>query len=202
MVNHSTNEIMFDAQQDLLYGVDNNWMQIFDFVKSYYNTNGNEALAGQNFSHDNWSLVYVWFAVNSKETNMEELPLFGHHSTHPVRWLYYFFMKYPGLGTIFLPIIYLDMFIAGIIKTKKNRHGHIEIPTSDKLQAYFKLMGIEARGGLGVKTATRIMDVLVRYSVGGWDNCFDIYYAKGHRVWEAYKYYSALKKQDNLLTIG
>jgi hypothetical protein len=197
MSNYSTNEIMFSCQEDLLYRNDAHYGNVFDFIQSYYRTNGNEALAEQNFSHDNWNLVYGWIARFSPET-MEELPLFGHHSLHPIRFMMFFIMRNPKVGTIFLPFVYIAFIIEAMQATKLNRHGNKEIPTSGKLQAYFALRTFYYRKVLGAATMGRLFNYLVTRSIGGLDHAVRIYFPYGHRVRNAYFYYRCLNPEGSL----
>jgi hypothetical protein len=197
MSNYSTNEIMFSCQEDLLYKTDSHYGNVFDFIQSYYRTNGNEALAEQNFSHDNWNLIYGWIAQFSPKT-MEELPLFGHHSLHPIRFMMFFIMRNPKVGTIFLPFVYIAFIIEAMQATKLNRHGIREIPTSGKLQAYFTLRTFYRRKVLGAATFGKLFAYLVNCSIGGLDRAIRIYFAEGHRVRNAYFYNRALRPEGSL----
>jgi hypothetical protein len=197
MVDYTTNEIMFSCQEDLLYKSDTHYGDVFDFIKIYYHTNGNEGLAHQNFSHDNWNLVYGWIVHFSHET-LRELPLFGHHTIHPIRFMTFFIMKYPIIGTIFLPFVYMSFVYEAVQKTRLNRHKVIEIPTSAKLQSYFALRAFYRRKVLGAETMGRIFAYLVKRSIGGIDESIRIYFPQGHRVRNAYFYYRAMNEEGSL----
>lgn len=184
-MSNSTNEIMFDCQEDLFYG-EEAWMDnVAEFVTDYYETNGDERLTNQNFSHDNWTLVYLWTLKFLPEFTIS-LPLLEAHSRHPIRFMFYFFIRFPLLGWIFLPLIYIHILIMASIKTRIDNHGNVEIPTSEKLQGYFYLCAIKAKGGLGANLIFKLQTSLVNQSVGGWDRVFKIYYGVKHRVFSAY----------------
>lgn len=185
-MNYSTNEILFDCEEDILKQDAGHLCNVHLFLDLYRESNGDEAVVKQNFSHDNFTGVYCWCASIMSHW-VSHLPLFGRFSIHPVRFMFYFFIKYPLLGSIFLPIIYVDMLVSGLQKTRINSRGLVEIPTSSKILDYFKIMAIVKKGGIGGILMQKLLTKAVNWSVGGWDVVFGIYFAEDHRVMKAYR---------------
>lgn len=185
-VNYSTNEILFDCQKDLLENIPSSTDRVNEFVRKYFRYRGNEGRAHENFSHDNWTGVYLW-AYNFDKKLLKTLPIRGYHSLQPVRALFFSWFHYPKAITRMLGPVYIDAMITCKQKTRINNHGHVEVPTSGKLLYYFKFK-------YGIKDDSYFINMTewVNESVGGWERCFDIYYPAGHRVYQAYKNLQAL----------
>ena len=181
-MNLSTNEILFDCQRDLLLNAPISTIQVRKFVKDYHTYNGNEGDAQQNFSHDNFTGVFCWFAVFDRQ-NIKYLPALGHHALHPLRWIFFQRMKREWFVPL-LPLLYLDIALECNKATYVTNHGNVEVPTSTKLLHYFMV-----RYGLKDEMFfNKVMRPRVNASIGGYPNTFEIYFPKGHRVLEAYKY--------------
>jgi hypothetical protein len=178
--NLSTNEILFDCQVDLLTSVPTHSARVHDFVSKYFRYRGNEGRAHENFSHDNWTGVYLW-AYNFDKKLLKTLPIRGYHSLHPVRALFFSWFHYPKTVGKMLQPLYLDAMLTCKQGTTLNGHGNFEIPTSGKLLYYFKF-----KYGIRDDSYFHNMTEWVQDSVGGWDRCFEIYYPKDHRVYQAY----------------
>jgi len=185
MINLSTNEIMFDCQEDLLENFDFNSHPIYRFIDDYHKYNGNEERAWQNFSHDNWNLVYCWICTFQPNL-IHRLPLWGRHSLHPIRFMSFFIVKYPILGLVFLPFFLADLVFENLRFKKKNRHGITEITTTGKLQTYFMLRSFKARNVLFADLMFKLQTFLIEKSGYSWDQIFSIYYEPMHRVKVAY----------------
>lgn len=185
-MNLSKNEILFDCESDILNQNPDSICHVHGFLEAYRNAEGNEEIAQENFSHDNFTGVYCW-CVSFMPNWISHLPLLGRFSIHPVRFMFYFFIKYPILGSIFLPIIYIDMMISGLQKTKINSRGLAEIPTSSKILDYFRIRAIIKKGGFGGILMEKLLTKAVNWSVGGWDRVFGIYFSEDHRVMKAYR---------------
>ncbi len=181
MSNLSTNEILFDCQRDLLLNSPISITQVNQFVSSYFEHNGNEQSAHQNFSHDNWTGVFCWFSIFDKK-RMKHLPALGYHALHPLRWIFFQRMKREWFSPL-LPLLYADIALECSNATDINNHGTVEIPTSTKLLHYFMV-----RYGLKDEIFyDKSMRPRVNASIGGYANAFEIYFPQGHRVLEAYK---------------
>ncbi len=180
MISLSTNEILFDCQRDLLLNSPISITQVNQFVSSYFEHDGNEQNAQQNFSHDNWTGVFCWFSLFDK-SRLKHLPAIGYHALHPLRWIFFQRVKREWFAPL-LPLLYADIALECSNATDVNNHGTIEIPTSTKLLHYFMV-----RYGLKDEIFFRqTMQPRVQKSIGGYDRAFEIYFPEGHRVRDAY----------------
>ena len=196
-INYSTNEILFDCEADCLNNSPDHKYEVDRFLYSYEFSNGNEEIGKQNYSHDNFTGIYCWYA-HFFPANIRSLPIFGKFAIHPLRFMWYFLMKFPIIGLVFLPFIVVDMSITCLEKTKTNKDGTIQLPTSSKLLVFFQLLAMVKRGVLGAKLLKSIMASFVKYATkdwervihlnAGWDRVFGIYYKEDHRVNIAYNH--------------
>src|SRR6056297_1905220 len=112
-MNRSSNRIMWLCFIDILNNR-STWdaaYKVQDFMDSYVEHEGREV--EYNFSHDNWTLVLCWlhrFAPNRKK----KVPLFGHHTKHPMRLIDFIWMKYP-LAYLLILITIVDMLFRHLV---------------------------------------------------------------------------------------
>lgn len=191
MSNLSTNEIMFDCQVDIANGyIDIKTAgKVLDYIDKYRRYNGDEEKAQENYSSDNWESVFQWAKLFQDKAFMDLLPVSGHHSKNPFDRVYFFKMKYPLLGLIVTPIVYLDVLFAATKPYKLNQGTKKwERDTSGKLKAFFKMKASK------MKILKKITDFFIGLSdyYKSWDNVFQIYHGTEHRV------YLALKKAEDI----
>jgi len=183
MSNLTTNEIMFDCQVDIANKDFNTEtaVKVAKFVNKYFKYNGDEKLAQENYSSDNWEAVYEWYYKYARE-EMKELPLFGHHSKNPFDFIFFLWLKHPYIGFVFFPLVYLDIFIAAVKPYKMNQGTKKwERDTSGKLKAFFKMKALKMK--LLKKITTYLIEKSSYYK--SWENIFTIYHGIKHRVFLA-----------------
>lgn len=181
--NNTNNDILADAQEDILNNKTDNSIKIYLFINSFKQSGGDESLAQENFSHDNWKGVAAWLAKNDPE-NLDEVPLLGRHSWNPVNFLTFLWMQNKVTRFLLQPLISARMVFNSIFTMKRDAQGRPH--TSGRLLDYFLCKGFKLDITLAIMTWC-----LEKFNdLENWDNIFNIYFDSEHRynykVMEAY----------------
>lgn len=175
--NRTGNEVLFSSQEDVYTNVNSNEEHIVDFMNDWVITKGKET--NNNFSHDNWKGAASWSSKFRPEY-LDDVPLFGRHSSHPINFLTFLYFKNRALGTLYLPLISTSMILPTIIPFKRDHLGRPH--TSGRILDYMVCKS------LGMKITFSALTYYINRTpeFGGWDGVFNIYFKKDHRVSVAY----------------
>lgn len=182
-MNLSNNDIMWDCIVDIFNGelLHETYLKVLDFIRSYYQHGGKEV--EYNFSHDNWTAICCWFHRCYGDTSA--VPLYGHHTLHPLRLVRFLWMKHPLLYPLRL-ITILDMVARHGIIRRKTSTG--EYHTSGLLLDFYVCYSYKA----GIQRW--ILDKLMKTMYNSWDEVFAIYH--NHPDQYNYKVYTAFLELD------
>lgn len=171
---------MFLCQVDILKNEPAHHREVFNYLEDYWANDGKEV--NNNFSHDNLGLIACWCKLFAPKW-LRELPLFGRHSWRPDNFLFFFYVKYPYIGFVFLPLLSLVMAVSMIRVWRTNKRGHRYIDTDGKIISFFKCRAFNLR------LTKKLLNFIIKKhpDLKTWIRIFKIYFPEGHKVLEATK---------------
>lgn len=183
-INSSNNDIMWDCMADIFSNNPNfNTINELSKFRISYEKHGGEELE-YNFSHDNWTTVFCWFKKFTRKIP-EDLPIFGHHTKHPLRFIKFLWMKYKLAAPLRI-ISLLDMIIRhGLIRRQT---GSGSYHTSGLLLDYYIHYSYENKVEMWI--LTKLMKTMFK----DWEEVFSIYH--NHPNQYNYKVYQEFLKLD------
>src|SRR6056297_3474512 len=184
ILNRTSNKIMWLCFIDILKGVPdpNTARYIHMFIDSYVKYDGREV--EYNFSHDNWTLVLCWLhRFDPKKKH--QIPLFGHHTKHPMRLVDFIWMKYPLPYPLIL-ITIVDMLFRHLVIRRKTSEGRYH--TSGLLLDYYVFYSYER------SVAMWLLTLCMKTMYRDWDEVFREYH--GNPVHYNYRVYVERKRRS------
>lgn len=179
-MNNTNNDIMWDCMVAIFRKQPMDVRtKVINFIVDYHVNEGKEV--NNNFSIDNWQVVTCYCRIYVKSW-MHQIPLIGHHTKHPMKFIEMAWMLYPWL--FFLkPLTILDMAVRHLIIRRKTASG--EYHTSGLLLDFYVFYSFEAR------VMMFILTLMMRTMFKDWEEVFRIYHGNpthyNHKVYLAYK---------------
>lgn len=166
-MNRSNNDIMWTCMVDIFRGSRTFYsrVKVMDFLVSYVVHEGEEI--EYNFSHDNWLAVFCWMRYFDSDVSYE-LPVFGKHSRHPMRFIMFAWMKYPYLLFPLRLITILDIIVKHGIIRRKTENGNYH--TSGLLLSYYRAYSYNQKYTMWI--LTKLMKTMFK----DWEEVFHKYH--------------------------
>lgn len=166
-MNRTENTIMWHCLIDIFRDYPVKALEVENFITDYYATDGFEQ--NNNFSIDNWQVVCCWchLFVESKKN----IPLFGNHTKHPLKFIEMAWMKHWWLKPL-TAITLIDMAVRHL--TVRRKLGD-EYHTSGLLLDYYVFHSYKSWLMVPLTWMMRTM-------FDSWDAVFERYHGEGSEL--------------------
>lgn len=180
-MNRTENYIMWDCLIDIFKGeaTKETELKVALFIQDYYLNEGREV--NNNFSIDNWQIVLCWTYLFRPEKK-KLVPLFGHHTKHPMKFIEMAWMKYWWLAPLKVLTV-IDMAVRHLIIRRKTAQERYH--TSGLLLDYYVFYSYDC------KVMMWLLTKMMKTMFSNWGEVFFAYHGNpkhyNHKVYLAFK---------------